>query len=69
MKARLLQAVQDAVVVTVKWLVVVALTMGLGYGLVADYLRVRQGAQAGTEAVQFINQQIAAAQKAQAPQK
>ena len=66
MKDRLIAAAQDAIVFTVRWIVVVVLTLGLGYGLIADYLRTREGANQGRAAVDYINKVIAEQQKAAA---
>lgn len=68
LRARLALAAQDAVIFTVRWLVVVALTIGFGHYVVADYLHTREGANMGRAAVDYLNKVIAEQQKAAAAQ-
>ena len=67
MPSKLKQACEDGILLGVKWgIVVFCLAVSLLL-LMGDYTQVRQRAQRGQDAYEFIQQQIQNAQKAAAP--
>lgn len=67
LRDRLRDAIEDGMVIGVKWALAVGLILiGVSYVL-NDYGIVRQRAMNGQAAFEYLQQQIAAQQKAQAP--
>lgn len=60
---RLRGAVEDGVMITVRYGVALLLTLGLLAVVVQDYLATRTNAQKGSAAFTFIQQQLAAQKK------